>query len=109
MDELTDAANRLTQHARAYQLAERARDGCALLLRNEEGENGLPGGMRARDVEVRFRSHALYFENSLPGYPYISTLLDLIAGGEEVGYYKLISDLDGQVVDDYLVFDGGED
>jgi hypothetical protein len=110
MDELADAVNRLAEHARSYKLAERAGDGCALFLRNEEAESGLPGGLKAAEVEVSFRSHALYFDSSLLGHPYITTRLDLIARGEQVGFYKLITDLDGQVVDDYLVFEGvGDD
>jgi len=109
MDDLADAVNRLDQHARSYRLTERAGDGCALFLRNEEAESGLPGGLTAGEVEVSFRSHALYFESSLLGYPYITTRLDLMASGEQVGFYKLITDLDGQVVEDYLVFEGGED
>ena len=107
MDELAETVNRLTRHARAYQLAERAGDGCALFLRNAEREGGLPEGIKAGEVEARFRSHALYFGDSESGYPHISTRLDLVAGGEEVGHYELISDLDGQVVDDSLVFGGG--
>lgn len=109
MDELADAVNRLAEHARAYQLAERAGESCASFLRNEEAESSLPGGMKASEVVVRFRSHALFFESSLLGYPFITTRLDLMAGDEQVGYYKLISDLDGQVVDDYLVFEERED
>jgi hypothetical protein len=107
MDELAGTVNRLARHARAHQLAERACGGCALFLRNAEREGGLPGGMKAGEVEAGFRSHALYFGDSDSGYPHISTRLDLVAGGEEVGHYELISDLGGQVVDDYLVFEGG--
>jgi hypothetical protein len=109
MDELADTVNRLAEHARSYKLAERAADGCALFVRNEEAESGLPGGLKAAEVEVSFRSHALYFDSSLLGYPYITTRLDLMARGEQVGFFKLITDLDGQVVDDYLVFEGAGD
>jgi hypothetical protein len=108
MNELADAVNLLSRHAHAYQLEERAHDGCALFIGNTERESGLPSGLSASDVEARFRSHALFFESSLLGYPYITTQLDLLAGGGQVGFYKLITDLDGQVVDDYLVFEGAE-
>ncbi|MCG3117029.1 MAG: hypothetical protein LLH30_15235 [Candidatus Manganitrophus sp. SA1] len=108
MDELADTVNLLSQHARAYQLEERAIDGCALFIRNEESESGLPGSLRSSEVEAKLRSHALIFENSLLGYPCITTQLDLLARGEQVGFYKLITDLHGQVIDDYLAFEGFE-
>lgn len=106
MDDLSEIVNRLTEHARSYQLAERATDGCALLLlNNQEQENGLPEGMSISAIEIRFGSHALFFDKTVLSYPYIVTHLDLLADDERVGFYKLITSLEGQVEDDYLVFD----
>jgi len=53
---------------------------------------------------MKFRSHSLCFENSLLSYPYFATSLDLYVNEEEVGEYRLIVFLDGQVDDDYLIF-----
>lgn len=103
MEDLNAIADRLTIFAHEHDLAEQAKDSCSKFLHNAAGD-GLPHNLNPSDVRAEFRSHFLTFESSLLPHPFISTRLDLYAGEDEIGWYKLIVRLDGQVENDYLVF-----
>jgi len=92
------------EFARRQNLLERALEGCARCLEREANEKRLPRRLDPAKVRMSFRSHALTFESSLLAFPYISTLLDLYVGNDEIGWYKLLVRLNGEEEDDYLVF-----
>ncbi len=56
-----------------------------------------------RDYKFRFSSHKLCFKCESFDYNYIETVLDVIYQDEEIGYYKLVSMLNGEPTDDMLV------
>lgn len=108
-DELVAA---LAALASAQNLRGRAFEGCGRWLR-DGAENGL-GGWSADEIEPRFASCSLVFAHGLLGRPFVDTRLDLCvrdpsgvcAGGSRpVGYYRLITRLDGTDEDDYFVID----
>ena len=104
MKDLTTIVNRLGEFGRQHDLIARAKDGCWKFLRNTASENSLPRGLIPSDVRAEFHSHSFTFESSLLSYPFVATQLDLYAGEEEIGGYRLIVRLDGEADDDYLVF-----
>ena len=54
-------------------------------------------------VELKFHSHGFIFKHHLIDHPFIRTRLTLIQDDQEIGYYDLITQPDGQVEDDYFV------
>lgn len=107
MQKITDLniiISNLVEFAREQHLIEQTLDNCLKFLTNEFNENGLPHQWKPSDIEMRFRSHSLVFESGLLSYSYISTMLDLYVNDRDVGDYSLIIGLDGELVDDYLVF-----
>jgi hypothetical protein len=104
MEDLHHIVDRLAEFARRHDLIARAKDGCSKFLRNIAGENDLPRGWSLTDVRQEFRAHTLTFESNVLSYPFVVTQLDLYAGEDEIGWYKLVVRLDGQAEDDYLVF-----
>lgn len=91
----------LGAHAEAHDLTARAEQGCAACFENEGGSID---GWTVADFRTEFHSHKLACGH--PSHnPHFETILNLHdLNGEEFGYYRLITDLDGQVRDDYLVF-----
>jgi hypothetical protein len=89
----------LAQLAQRQDLIEQAREGCARWLQNE----GRDIHYALSDVRLAFRSHALCFAHARLPYPYVETRLDLLIADQEIGYYRLITRLDGSVDDDYFV------
>jgi hypothetical protein len=61
------------------------------------------GKSDSRDYKFRFASHKLCFKCESFDYNYIETVLDVIYQGEKIGYYKLVSMLNGEPTDDMLV------
>ncbi|WP_444916847.1 hypothetical protein [Microbulbifer sp. JMSA003] len=53
--------------------------------------------------EFYFKFHKFCFKHAEFEYLYIETTLGIDYHGEEVGYYSLFSDLDGEPVDDMLI------
>jgi hypothetical protein len=104
MEVLNTIVDQLAMFAREQDLVARAKEGCSKFLHSAAEEDGLPRNLNFSDVRAAFCSHSLTFESSLLPYPFVSTRLDLYAGEDEVGWYKLIVRLDGQAEDDYLVF-----
>jgi hypothetical protein len=108
----------LTALAAAQDLRRRAFDACRKWIRDgaAEGPDGLRG-WSAEEIEPHFRSCALYFESGILEYPFVATRLDLCVrddsgtyfrGLRPVGFYRLITRLDGSDEDDYFVLDTDE-
>jgi hypothetical protein len=93
----------LSELASQQRLLERAIEGCEACFQNEEG--GLIAGWSSQELTKTFFAHSLTFQHRL-GWIYLCTELRLIdSSGQEVGSYRLITTLDGDTDDDYLVFD----
>jgi hypothetical protein len=84
-------------------LIQRAMESYKLTIKNDLA--CLPPHIRPEDVQAEFRTQSLYFKNSLLSSPYIDTTVDLVAHGERIGYYRLITMLDGTTDDDYFVIE----
>ena len=56
------------------------------------------------DVVPSFKNQSLCFTHERLSYPYILTTFDLLVDDDKVGYYTLVTLLDGTPEDDYLVF-----
>ncbi len=106
MEPLHDIVDRLAAWASQHDLTQQAMRGWVECFANE---GGTINGWSVADIQAVFRSHSFYFESALLSYRYVVTCLDLYAAGveadEELGQYRLITTLEGQVVDDYLVID----
>lgn len=97
-----DVIERLSQLATQQGLLGRAREGCAQWFINEPED--IPYTLDVVRMEFDFQS--LVFKSALSGrpiYPYIATQLRLYVGDDEIGYYRLITLLDGTDDDDYFV------
>lgn len=110
-----DLVATLKAQAVAQNLRERAFDGCRQWIRDgtEEGTDGL-GGWSAEEIEVHFDSCSVVFDHAILSYPYVDTRLGLyVRDGtgfysrdlRPIGYYRLITFLDGRVDDDYFVIE----
>lgn len=66
----------------------------------------LPSGVLASEIELRFMRCALVFRNANLKHPYFETTLTLIRFGNDVGTYRLITDVNGKPEDDYLEWHG---
>ncbi len=103
MEPLQDIVDRLAAWASQHDLTQEAMLGCQKWFASEGGSID---GWAAADIRAVFRSHCLCFTSGLLPYPYVVTQLDLYApGDEEVGYYRLVTTLEGRVEDDYFVID----
>lgn len=101
-DETGAIIERLIRFGTEQDLVGRARIVCARCLRDYEEEIH---PHHASDVQISFRSQALVFRNALIPYPYIDTRLALTIEDKEIGYYRLITHLDGTDDDDYFHLD----
>lgn len=86
--------------ARSHDLVQRALHGHAAWWENEE-RSDLP--FAYDQVRVEFGTHSLTFKSDLSSDPYLKTTLDLYAGTHEVGYYALVTRLDGEIDSDDVV------
>lgn len=103
-DELVGIVEYLTSLAAERNLVQRARQGCSTFIENTKRDGGLPAQLQQDKIRMEFRRHSLIFESAQPAYAYIDTMLDLFIDDEEIGYYRLITCLNDEVDDDYLVF-----
>jgi hypothetical protein len=101
---LHDMIERLRLLAAERDLVGHAMDGCVKWLHNDADEIAIT----PEELEMHFHSHALTFHNANLSYPYIDTRLTLSVKNREIGYYRLITFLDGSVDDDYFVLDSFE-
>jgi hypothetical protein len=108
MDTLHGIVKHLSEWASERRLVQEAMRGCERWFVNE---SGTIDGWAVADIRMAFRSQSLCFVSGLLSYPYFVTSLDLFASGEEtegfstIGEYRLITRLDGEVDDDYLILD----
>jgi len=70
---------------------------------SEEDPSDLPPEWSYSEMTADFPSVALCFQPALVSYPYFDTQLRILRHGTEVGYYRLITTLDGEDDDDYFV------
>lgn len=90
-----------------HKLVEQAIASCDGWFTNNAGEID---GWIPQDLEKQFFSHTLVFQRSDWDLIYIDTHLKLLASdGREIGHYRLVSTLDGQIDDDYLVLELSKD
>jgi hypothetical protein len=88
-------------------LVEQAMESCDPWFTDDGGEID---GWIPQDLEKQFFSHSLVFQRSDWDLIYIDTRIKLFASnGREVGHYRLISTLDGEIDDDYLVLELSKD
>ncbi len=118
---LTTFVEYLNSYAAEQNLISQARAGCDLALHNCEQEDKALGirplrGWRREVILIRFIKHALVFKYEGHSLPYIETVLELYVESPKrrsasipfewpIGYYRLITMLDGRVDDDYLVLE----
>lgn len=97
---MQDIVERLVLLSESQRLIEEAKGGYAGWYANESNE--MP--YKPEEVQMEFWRQTLYFQ---PGVyvqlkPYIATALKMFAQGQEFGYYRCITNLDGTVDDDYI-------
>ena len=59
------------------------------------------------EIRAEFRRHSFTFAGASP-YPFLSTVLDLLFDDVPIGYYELITGLDGTELDDFFVLRSDE-
>ncbi len=100
----------LASLAATQNLRGRAFEGCSKWL-NDAAGGGL-GGWAVGEIVPHFKSCSLVFDHGLLAYPFVETRLELCvreASGiflrdlRPIGYYRLITLLDGTPDDDYFV------
>ena len=111
---MQDIKQDLCQLAQQQGLASRAKESCKTLLIDEQKNQGFDDSSKlisdfdVDDIELKFDRQAFVFKNRLIEYQYIDTQLGLYvqtsSGVLQVGHYRLITRLDGEYDDDYLVF-----
>ncbi len=95
----------LMAHARTHNLKERAAQGIVKWLESPDTVD-MAEGIARESIVGRFSSHGLCFEQQHVAAPFVDTRFDLCSGEKVVGYYRLITRLDGESEDDYFVIDG---
>ncbi len=90
----------LSARARELGLPERAYAACLRFLSNTQP---LPNGWNPDAFEMRFKSLGFLFAHAFIPEPFFETRLLLFYEGDEVGTYKLVTSLEGEDLDDYLV------
>ena len=108
---MTDVKHNLCELAEQQQLVNRAIASCKTWLNNSryrDDDTVLIAEFAVDDIEFRFDKQSLVFKNRKLDYEYIDTQLGLYvnrtSGELHVGHYRLITTLDGEAVDDYLIF-----
>ena len=103
MDWAEDIVERLASFADEQRLVDQAEKGWRAWFVNE---GGTIEGWRADDLNSKFRSLMLCFKSALLPYPYITTSVGLFGpNGGDIGQYRRITLLNGDVNDDYLEID----
>jgi hypothetical protein len=100
-EEFRGIVKQLTGLAVQQDLASRAMDSCANRFRHDAGQLTFT----LEDVHMQLYSHSLFFQSAHISNPFIATRLTLSINDKEIGYYRLITSLDGSVDDDYLVLE----
>jgi hypothetical protein len=101
--EWEDVLERLNRHAEELRLVQRAIDGHTATWANMDADDLQDYPFRFEEVRTKQPQHQLVFKPGILSYPYVRTTLDLFVGEYQVGYYTLVTLLDGEVDDDYFV------
>lgn len=99
-----DIIDRLQEHARLHDLDCVAAEGIRKWLANGKIEL-FPDGISPDQVTWRFESRWLCFEPRIISYSFIDTRFTLLTGDKMIGYYRLITQLNGEIDDDYFVLE----
>ncbi len=95
-------------------LVEKAIEGGKVFLENsieDDKRLRLIGRWQLSDIQLRFDKQSLVFKNDILDYPYVDTQIGLYVADDSkawfrdlipIGTYRLITALDGEVVNDYL-------
>jgi hypothetical protein len=114
--DLEAVAAELREWSALHNLVEKALASARVSLHNcqqDEAEIGLRPSADYGQLVLKFEKQSLVFKNDLVGV-YVDTQIGLylpseskayFQGLEPVGCYRLITGTDGQVDDDYLIFD----
>ncbi len=107
----------LQEWSKSSGLIEKAIAGGKVFLENsmEEDEKlGLTGRWQLSDIQLIFDKQSLVFKSDTLDYPYVDTQIGLYIPDDRkvwfrdlmpIGTYRLITALDGEVMDDYLQMD----
>lgn len=99
--------------AESQQLRQQAEDGCRTSMKNCEDDGDLEG-WSPEEIEIRFERCVLVFVHGTLSYPFVETKLGLYVrdpagylfnGLFPIGHYRLITLLDGTLIDDYFVLE----
>jgi hypothetical protein len=116
--EIKQLIEELQELVKKQNLQEKAIQYCKTALTNSKAEeidlNLEPlNGYELGNIQLQFKKHSLIFKNNVLTYPYINTTIGLYLINksrkspndlEEIGEYSLITLLDGEIDDDYLLF-----
>ena len=117
--QLEDIVKQLQDWAEERSLIEEAYECCRTFLENNEREDKEAGHTtrwKLSDIQLRFDRQSLVFKHGIFSHSFVDTQIGLYAAAESKGWfrdlqptgrYRLITSLDGQVEDDYLIFDDG--
>jgi len=89
----------LNQMADQFGLEKQALEGVSKVLASDE--SGLDEQM-IKQLVIGFKSHKLCFRHGEVDAQFIETTLSINFDGDDVGYYALFTDMDGQSFDDAL-------
>ena len=102
-DDFDILAQRLTLWAEKQNLLEKALQGLAKCFENE---GGIIDGWTIAEMRPQFRDHALCFSSALYSYPFVKTTFHLFSPDDiHSGEYRLLTTLDGEIDDDFLLLD----
>ena len=114
---LENIVQQLQEWSQQQDLIAEAIKSCHISLQNwekDDKEIGLIARWKVSDIQLHFDHQELVFNHDVLSYPYVSTQIGLYVAAyskgwfrdlEPIGRYQLITTLDGQVSDDYLIFD----
>lgn len=117
--QLEDIIKQLRDWSEERSLIEEAYEYCRTSLENNEQEDkeaGLTARWLLGDIQLHFDKQSLVFKHGIFSHPFVDTQIGLYVAAENkgwlrdiqpIGRYRLITSLDGQVEDDYLIFDDG--
>ena len=97
----------------SQRLRHEAEEGCRTSMKNCANDGDLEG-WSPDEIEIRFERCALVFDHGIWSYPFVETKLGLYVrdpagylhdGLFPIGHYRLITLLDGTVIDDYFVLE----
>jgi hypothetical protein len=99
----SDLIEQLRQHAKIHELDRIAKEAITGWIDSERNE--FPSDFDLEQFQAVFASRWLCFEPEIVSYPYIDTRFNLLYRDVPIGYYRLITMLDGRVEDDYFVIE----